>query len=160
VLVEQHGRIVGKEEFMERLWPDSFVEESNLIFNVQQLRKALGDNAKNPVYVETVARRGYRFIAEVEECLTGETQTSTPKSFKPHLAFATSILLIVSITTWYFVHAKRVQSRSVSAGATAGTPPALKVMKLTDTGKNRHAVISPDGQYVAYTFETKGQHSI
>src|SRR2546425_8062884 len=52
---------------MKRLWPDSFVEEANLTFNVQQLRKSLGDNARKPQYIETVPRRGYRFIAEVDE---------------------------------------------------------------------------------------------
>jgi len=76
ILVEQHGRIVGKDELMNRLWPDSFVEEANLTFNIQQLRKALGDHARQPIYIETVARRGYRFIAEVEEVLT---ETGVPQ---------------------------------------------------------------------------------
>src|SRR6266576_2313428 len=65
ILLDNRGRIVQKEELMKRLWPDSFVEESNLTFNIQQLRKALGDNARQPRFIETVARRGYRFIAEV-----------------------------------------------------------------------------------------------
>src|SRR5262245_29245066 len=65
-LVENHGRIVLKEELMKRLWPDTFVEESNLTFNIQQLRKSLGDNAREPLYIETIPRRGYRFIAEVK----------------------------------------------------------------------------------------------
>src|SRR5881628_3111645 len=67
ILLDNRGRIVAKEELMNRLWPDSFVEESNLTFNIQQLRKALGDNARQPRFIETVARRGYRFIAEVNE---------------------------------------------------------------------------------------------
>src|SRR6266536_6678252 len=67
ILVEDGGRIVEKEALMNRLWPDSFVEESNLTFNIQQLRKALGDNARHPHFIETVARRGYRFIAEVSK---------------------------------------------------------------------------------------------
>src|SRR5262249_6571450 len=70
VLVEFSGRIVAKEELMNRLWPDTFVEESNLTFNIQQLRKTLGDNARKPVYIETIARRGYRFIADVEDVLS------------------------------------------------------------------------------------------
>src|SRR5437870_10602849 len=65
ILLDSRGRIVEKEELMKRLWPDSFVEESNLTFNIQQLRKALGDSARQPRFIETVARRGYRFIAEV-----------------------------------------------------------------------------------------------
>ena len=64
ILVENGGRLVEKEELMSRLWPETFVEEANLTFNVQQLRKALGDNARAPVYIETITKRGYRFIAE------------------------------------------------------------------------------------------------
>src|SRR5215213_7113487 len=64
-LVENHGRIVLKEELMKRLWPDTFVEEANLTVNIQQLRKSLGDNARSPIYIQTIARRGYRFIAAV-----------------------------------------------------------------------------------------------
>jgi DNA-binding winged helix-turn-helix (wHTH) protein/Tol biopolymer transport system component len=69
ILVENSGHIVEKVELMRRLWPDTFVEEANLTFSVQQLRKSLGDNARSPLYVQTVPRRGYRFIAEVEELL-------------------------------------------------------------------------------------------
>lgn len=70
ILVENSGRLVKKEELMSRLWPDSFVEESNLTFNIKELRKALADDARQPRYIETVARRGYRFIADMEEVLS------------------------------------------------------------------------------------------
>ena len=70
ILVENSGRLVKKEELMSRLWPDSFVEESNLTFNIKELRKALADDARQPRFIETVARRGYRFIADVEEVLS------------------------------------------------------------------------------------------
>src|SRR5215470_1761387 len=69
VLIENSGRIIEKDELMNRLWPDSFVEEANLAYNIQQLRRSLGDNARRPAYIETVARRGYRFIARVEDVL-------------------------------------------------------------------------------------------
>jgi len=69
ILVENSGRIVEKESLMTRLWPDTFVEDANLTFSIQQVRKALGDDARNPLYVETIPRRGYRFIANVEEVL-------------------------------------------------------------------------------------------
>jgi Tol biopolymer transport system component/DNA-binding winged helix-turn-helix (wHTH) protein len=72
ILVENRGRIVEKDELMNRLWPDTFVEESNLTFNIKQLRKLLGDDARQPVYIETVSKRGYRFIANVEELLTDD----------------------------------------------------------------------------------------
>src|SRR5262245_21460530 len=71
-LVQTSGRIVEKEELMTRLWPDTFVEESNLTYSVVQLRKTLGDDARRPRYIETIPRRGYRFIADVKPA-TSET---------------------------------------------------------------------------------------
>jgi TolB-like protein/DNA-binding winged helix-turn-helix (wHTH) protein/Tfp pilus assembly protein PilF len=70
ILVENAGRLVGKDELMNQLWPDTFVEEANLTFNIQQLRKSLGDDARQPRFIETVSRRGYRFIAPVEKLLS------------------------------------------------------------------------------------------
>ena len=74
ILVENSGQIVEKEELMRRLWPDSFVEEANITFNIQQLRKSLNDDARNPRYIGTVARRGYRFIADVEPIVSYSTR--------------------------------------------------------------------------------------
>jgi len=76
ILVENRGRIVEKDELMRRLWPDTFVEEANITFNIQQLRKSLSDDARNPRYVGTVARRGYRFIADVEAVVRDSSQTT------------------------------------------------------------------------------------
>jgi DNA-binding winged helix-turn-helix (wHTH) protein/TolB-like protein/Flp pilus assembly protein TadD len=63
-LVENPGRLLEKEELMHRLWPDSFVEEGSLAQNVSLLRKALGES-DGQKFIETVPRRGYRFIASV-----------------------------------------------------------------------------------------------
>ena len=76
MLVENSGRIVTKEELMNRVWPDTFVEEDNLTYNIKQLRKTFGDDARNPFYIETIARRGYRFIAEVKRVETKEGRDS------------------------------------------------------------------------------------
>jgi DNA-binding winged helix-turn-helix (wHTH) protein len=65
VLVERHGHIVEKDEMMDRVWPDTFVEEGNLARHVSTLRQALGDTADGAPYIETVPRRGYRFAAPV-----------------------------------------------------------------------------------------------
>src|SRR5215216_882331 len=64
-LVEQPGRLMSKEELLQKVWPDTFVEEANLAYNVFALRKALGDTADNGQYIETVAKRGYRFTASI-----------------------------------------------------------------------------------------------
>ena len=63
VLVENHGHLIEKDELMKAVWRDSFVEEGNLSFTVTLLRKALDDDAQKPRFIETVPRRGYRFIA-------------------------------------------------------------------------------------------------
>jgi DNA-binding winged helix-turn-helix (wHTH) protein/TolB-like protein len=69
VLVRNGGRTLGKEELMRELWPDSFVEESNLAQNVFQLRKALGEGGPAQHYIETIPKKGYRFVADVKEAL-------------------------------------------------------------------------------------------
>ena len=66
-LVQNSGRIIEKEDLMKQVWPDAFVEESNLTYTIVQLRKTLGDDARRPRYIETIPKRGYRFIGDVEE---------------------------------------------------------------------------------------------
>ena len=56
-LVEQPGRLISKEELLQKVWPDTFVEEANLAYNVFALRKALGDTADNGQYIETIAKK-------------------------------------------------------------------------------------------------------
>lgn len=66
-LVQSHGELVEKEEVMKRLWPDTFVEEGNLAVHISLLRKTLTDDENGHPYIETVPKRGYRFVAEVHE---------------------------------------------------------------------------------------------
>jgi pimeloyl-ACP methyl ester carboxylesterase/DNA-binding winged helix-turn-helix (wHTH) protein len=66
LLLENAGHALGKEEMLEKIWADSFVEENNLAQNISILRKALGEGADGAKYIETVSKRGYRFIAPVE----------------------------------------------------------------------------------------------
>jgi TolB-like protein/DNA-binding winged helix-turn-helix (wHTH) protein/Tfp pilus assembly protein PilF len=66
-LVENRGHLVGKDELMKTIWPDSFVEEGNLTQNISLLRRALSESSEEPQYIETVPRHGYRFVAEVRE---------------------------------------------------------------------------------------------
>jgi DNA-binding winged helix-turn-helix (wHTH) protein/Tfp pilus assembly protein PilF len=65
VMVQHHGHIVTKESLLQEVWPDTFVEEGNLAFTVSLLRKALGENENGSSYIETVPKRGYRFVAQV-----------------------------------------------------------------------------------------------
>jgi TolB-like protein/DNA-binding winged helix-turn-helix (wHTH) protein/Tfp pilus assembly protein PilF len=65
LLVENQGRLVQKDELLKALWPETVVEEQALAHNISQLRKVLRDPAEDPKFIETVPKRGYRFIASV-----------------------------------------------------------------------------------------------
>jgi len=66
-LIRSNGRLLTKDELMRQVWPDSFVEEANLTVNISALRKVLGETAEGQQYIETVPKRGYRFVAPVVE---------------------------------------------------------------------------------------------
>lgn len=68
VLVEHRGELLDKERLFKILWADVAVEESNLSQNIYLLRKALGENSDQPQVIETIPKKGYRFIAEVNDC--------------------------------------------------------------------------------------------
>ena len=72
-LVERHGQLITKDQLMKSIWPDAIVEENNITVSISMLRKTLGDNRVNPQFIETVPRRGYRFVAEVTEVSAEET---------------------------------------------------------------------------------------
>jgi len=67
VLVQHGGEVVSKDELMKAVWPDAFVEESNLSQNIFVLRKALGERAQENRYIATIPGRGYSFVAQIEE---------------------------------------------------------------------------------------------
>src|SRR5262245_12045907 len=164
ILVDNGGRIVEKEELMSRLWPDTFVEESNLTFNIKELRKALGDNARQPRFIETVARRGYRFVAEISEnsalAINSNTELNNIRSavslsVPRYLVVAALAVLVIGpiAIIWRFAHHRSLASAS-SAPILSGT---FKSEKFATTGL---AVITPAGKYVAYTSETGGKTSV
>src|SRR6266851_1043862 len=66
-LVQQSGHVLEKRELIEIVWPDTFIEENNLTQYISALRRALGDDRRGQHYIETVARRGYRFLAPVRQ---------------------------------------------------------------------------------------------
>jgi TolB-like protein/DNA-binding winged helix-turn-helix (wHTH) protein/Tfp pilus assembly protein PilF len=81
ILVRRSGCLVEKEELLRELWPDSIVEESNLTQNIYLLRKALGEDLHGDVYIKTVPRRGYRFVAEVRK-VQDDLKAQSPDDLK------------------------------------------------------------------------------
>ena len=85
VLVEHAGRLVEKDVLIKKVWPDAFVEEGNLNKNIFFLRKTLGEWEGGREYIETVPKRGYRFIAPVSEVTHAETSPQAPSASMTNL---------------------------------------------------------------------------
>ncbi len=66
-LIERRGRVLEKQEIFEQVWKDAYVTDNALTRAIKEIRRAIGDDASAPRYIETVPKRGYRFIAEVKE---------------------------------------------------------------------------------------------
>src|SRR5580698_600534 len=90
LLLEHPGELVERTEIRDRLWPNETVVEFDPAINnaVRRLRDALGESAEKPLHIETVARRGYRFLGEVEPV---ETPAPEPSASEPPAAGATEI---------------------------------------------------------------------
>src|SRR5690242_9408847 len=74
LLVENHGHLIAKDEIMSRLWPESFVEEININRNISTLRRALAGSPRDRAFIETVPKRGFRFVAAVVELEADEDE--------------------------------------------------------------------------------------
>lgn len=151
ILIENAGDLLEKDELMRKIWRDHFVEESNLTSNIKTLRKALGDDASNPRFIETVPRRGYRFIADVRENIEEPAPpVSRPKT--PVFSVSRKILPLaaVLIAVAVFVGIWNARTASRASGLPILSAPFV-AEKLTTNGKTLRAVISADGKNVVYT---------
>jgi Tol biopolymer transport system component/DNA-binding winged helix-turn-helix (wHTH) protein len=158
ILLERPGEVVTREELQARLWPDTFVDvDHNLNTAINKIREVLGDSAENPRFVETLPRRGYRFIApitgEVRAGTTGAPSGRVPAS-RPGwtlvlLILGTSVLLAGS--GWLIYKARR-----------APAPPAQRTLtRLTfDEGLQIGATWSPDSRFVAYSSDRGGKFDV
>ena len=77
-LIAQPGHLLEKEVLLKTVWPDSFVEENNLADNISKLRKALSDGENGQKFIETIPKRGYRFVAEVRVVNGGKGSQPVP----------------------------------------------------------------------------------
>jgi DNA-binding winged helix-turn-helix (wHTH) protein/Tol biopolymer transport system component len=145
ILLERPGDVVTREELQKRLWPDTFVDvERNLNTAINKIREVLGDSAESPRFIETLSRRGYRFIAPVETDLSlvnqnpieepiGQPAKST-KRFRLWLRILSgAAVLAVGLVLW------------ISFLKTAGTPRVVRFTPLTHDGVGKGGPILSDG---------------
>src|SRR5712671_4226584 len=127
LLVRHRRRVLDKEDMMRQLWPDTFVEEVNLAQHISLLRKTLGDNRSEPQYIETVPKRGYRFIADVRELDDGSPTIADEKSRTGRLRRDTSKLASLAVVGLALV-AGFLLARFL--GTAAGPPKPLQFTPL------------------------------
>lgn len=116
-LVEHGGQVVAKDDLMRRVWPNTFVEEGNLTQNISLLRKALGESPGGVQFIETVPRRGYRFVADTNQPWHEEPiHTSVEDTPPPAIPPVVSIPNTTSQTTSHSGRIKRTPIFALVAG--------------------------------------------
>jgi Tol biopolymer transport system component/DNA-binding winged helix-turn-helix (wHTH) protein len=161
--VENPARLLGKDELMELVWRDEFVEEGNLTRNVSTLRKALGDTGKEHKYIATIPGHGYRFIADVAiHDDNNEADLAAARAIDKEPPRVTSVAsqllqrpLLLLITVLCLVSGSLVAFRLDAAKPKLiemFSLDRLKATRLAPVGNyNSGSVISPDGQYLLYS---------
>ena len=126
LLVGRRGHLVEKSEIMHAIWPDSFVEEGNVAVTIHMLRKALGDDGTEHKYIETVAKRGYRFIGESNPSVSKqdaplEVQEPRPPAARTSSLFETrnsmlriGVLTFLSVCVLFAIMVERGPSRTAT----------------------------------------------
>ena len=183
VLLRQPGRVLKKEELIQLVWPDAFVEENNLPRNISALRKALGEEPTEHKYIVTVPGQGYRFVADVRELEAPDAGLSRPllESVPPASAQANATAnghQIVAISPLPEVRPRRIGLVAASAVLAVGLAsvayfvfqkwprptqpsPQRKLWQLTfEPGLESEPAWSPDGRFVAYSSDQNGSFDI
>src|SRR5215831_2818170 len=172
-LVENHGRLVTKDELIQAVWPDSFVTDNSLVQCLHDIRRALGKEAQQ--LIRTVPRRGYIFDADVVETEpqpSATVLTENADAFKlvieeqadsRHFRLGwvslvgLAVLLLVSVGIFRLInHAKA----NLSGSKFSAPFQNVQTTQITNLGNVWGIGISPDGQYLVYALEESGRDSL
>ncbi|HSB18009.1 MAG TPA: winged helix-turn-helix domain-containing protein, partial [Bryobacteraceae bacterium] len=147
MLLRRPGEVVSREELQQALWPSgTFVEfEHGVNTAIRKIREALGDSAENPRFIETLPRKGYRFIAPVD----GREIRESPRRGRAWvLALALCAALLGGLGVWSFMR--------------TGTKPEAAPVPIPLTsfpGREGSPSFSPDGSQVAFAWQHEGQET-
>jgi DNA-binding winged helix-turn-helix (wHTH) protein/Tol biopolymer transport system component len=188
MLVEHPGQIVTRDDLRQKLWPaDIFVDfDHSLNSSIKKLRQALGDDSENPRFIETLHRRGYRFIAPVDlpdvsavvgsepcQSIAPVATNAAPdlRSTGQHAQTSTSFMFEVASQHKFTVVLGVCAVLIVVSAAGFGVYSLLRrpapmpfqkftITQITNTGKAILAAVSPDGRYVLSAMNDNGRESI
>lgn len=158
-LIRNKGRLVGKTELLEALWPDMVVEENNLNQAVSALRVALGDDAKTPEFIATIKGRGYQFVGDVHVDPTSAEQNATVMQDPPRNrgrlwpALLSVAALVIAASLWSSLD--QVQPLLATPVVERFADATLSL--VTDyPGSHSEPALSPDGRTMAYISDVSG----
>ena len=155
VLIRSRGRVIEKDQLLKEVWPDAFVEEGVLAVNVAAIRKALSDGEDGRSYIETVPRRGYRFVGEVHALEEPrQAEAAVPMSRQRKKSSITTwglaagmVALVLACIGWYLSWPR----------PTSIPPPSQPVPLTSYPGSEHSPTFSPDGTQVAFTWNGERQ---
>jgi DNA-binding winged helix-turn-helix (wHTH) protein len=175
-LVERRGEVLSKNELLEKVWADQFVEENNLTVHVAALRKALGERAKENRFIVTVPGRGYKFVGalngagaivfetqKIERITVEEEEFAETPSARPALpggakpkaflrswpaALVVSGLAAALVVGAYFLLGRRAAHSFAEAAS-------FSLKRLTSNGDVSRAALSPDGRWIVYVSDAE-----
>jgi serine/threonine-protein kinase len=164
-LIERAGRVVSKQALMDAAWKDAHVSETSLTEAIGVLRQTLGDDPQKPRFIQTVHRRGYRFVAPLTidgrsldvQPVAGVEPREGRKRFPGVLVgVLAAVILIAAIGTAWFKPWQRAAGRVTRASIT------LPADQAPAPGLNAHPVvaISPDGERIVYTAGSTGSYEL
>jgi len=163
-LIQHKGRLVGKTELLEALWPDSVVEENNLNQAISALRQALGDDVKAPDYIATIKGRGYQFIGDVQvDSTCAEDSSDTMPGALPdqahsgRLRFWPALVSIAVLAVATLLWLSRDQEIPLPATSVVERFADARISLATDyAGSHSAPTLSPDGRMMAYISDVSG----
>src|SRR5262245_34343834 len=159
VLVQNHSRVVEKDELLKQIWPDTVVEERNLAVNISTLRKVLGESPESHDYIVTIPGRGYRFVAPVRELRSAENSGDKTAEIRPTIRLRLGrrqALLPSGIAAALIV--------GFAIGRYSNVVPARPTPRFNTVtnfaGVEGQPAISPDGRAVSFVSDRGGQFDI
>jgi Tol biopolymer transport system component/DNA-binding winged helix-turn-helix (wHTH) protein len=154
-LAEHASEVVPKEKLIRSVWADTFVTDDVLTRSISELRKVFGDDAKEPRFIQTIPRSGYRLVADVSfDSEKASAEPQVPADFSKPVqprswwrragsltAMAVVLTLVVGGTVWYSIAHRSVES----------SLPPMKVVPFTSfPGWEGNPAFSPDGNQIAF----------
>jgi Tol biopolymer transport system component/DNA-binding winged helix-turn-helix (wHTH) protein len=161
-LLARRGRLVEKQELLDAVWKEAFVTPNAMTRVIAQLRKALGDDAHEPRYIETVPTRGYRFVAEVvEEQTQGEQRQPPPtEAARPAVSTRRRFISTRALTLAGIVGALVAAFlvwRWREQGSEAAWTMVVKTTQISSSpGLDIYPAFAPDGNSIAYSSDRSG----